>query len=142
MGISPELQTDYPILFGSGRKKRGYDTPVRLPGNRRVGMPVFQCRGIQLAQYLSHKQMSDPAGESNSKVRVLLDGLSHQVVIFFTRTVHSRGAIDDIRKSRNTLQIKLRFKFTQPVSSIGHRESSSVIADKFSHEQGQTRSAY
>ena len=67
MGISPELQTDFPILFGSGRKKLGYGTPVRLSGNRHVGMPVFNTEEYSLHNIFPHKQMSDPAGESQQQ---------------------------------------------------------------------------
>ena len=49
MGISPELQTDYPILFGSGRKKLGLSYIAQPGGSVRDDHVIETCDKYDIA---------------------------------------------------------------------------------------------
>ena len=59
------------------------------------------------------------AAEAYRKVRMLPDGLRHEVIILLTRPVYTRRPVDDVGETRNTLQIKFCFQFTESVGGIG-----------------------
>ena len=53
---------------------------------------------------------------------MLPDGLRHQEIIQFTRTVNSCRTINNIRETGNTLNIKFSLKLAKTISSIWHRD--------------------